>query len=107
MNNRTIILKARDHLAALLAALVCGHVIGLIDLAGALPRGVMALDRFSGQIIGAAMCGLVYAIVLTTLYRRRLVSGPLYRCGETRPVTDYGRRFESGSVKLLDGWQYR
>ncbi len=107
MTNLTIILKARDHLAALLAALACGHVIGLIDLLGALPSGAIALDRLSGQMIGAVLCCLVYAIVLTMLYRRRLVSGPLYRCGETRPVTDHGRRFEPGPARLLDGWQYR
>lgn len=107
MTNRSTLAKFRDHLAALLAALACGHVIGLVDVFGVLPDGVMALDRLSGRLIDAALCALVYGIVLTVMHRQRVVSGPLYRCGESRPVADYSRRFETGSVRLLDGWQYR
>ncbi len=102
--------KARDHLAAMLATLACAHIVGLLGLAGAarfLPHGVIALDPVSGQLIGAAMCGLTYALVLTWLVRRRLVAGPLYRCGESRPDADYGKSFAPGESRLLDGWQYR
>lgn len=107
MNRHTATLMIRDHLAALLAAMACAHIIGLVSLAGFLPRDFLALDRFSGQLVDAALCLLVYASMLAALYRRRLVTGPLYRCGETRPVTDYGKQFEPGPVRLLDSWQYR
>lgn len=100
-------LKVRDHLTALLATLACAHVIGLISVAGFLPHGSITLDRPSGQILGAVLCGLVHAIVLTLLYRRRLVAGPLYRCGESRPAADYGKRYEPGTDRILDSWHYR
>lgn len=101
------ILKVRDHLTAVLATLASAHIIGLIELVGWLPRGTLALSHVSGQLLGAALCGVVYAIVITLLCRRRLVAGPLYRCGETRPAQDYGRAFHAGEHRLLDGWQYR
>lgn len=99
--------KIRDHLAAVLAALAAAHAIGLIDIAGYLPQGALALDRLPAQIIGVALCGLVYAIVITTLVRRRLVKGPLYRCAETRPAQDYGKAYHPASKRLLESWQYR
>ncbi|WP_430386581.1 hypothetical protein [Blastomonas fulva] len=110
MNRHPFLLRVRDHLAAMLATLVCAHTIGLVDLAGLarmLPHGVIGLDKGTGQLIGAALCGLTYALVLTWQLRRRLVAGPLYRCGESRPDADYGKSFAPGDSRLLDGWQYR
>ncbi|MDM7955091.1 hypothetical protein [Blastomonas sp.] len=107
MTRHGITPRLRDHLAALLAALASAYAIGLADLAGYLPQGVAALDRPSGQIIGTAVCLLVYALVLTWACRRRLVAGPLYHCGESRPARDYGSRYEPGPDRLLEGWQYR
>ena len=101
------ILKWRDHATALLAALATAHVLGLIDLAGWLPPGFRASRDPAGLIIGAAICGLVHAIVLAALYRRRLVKGPLYRCAESRPAQDFGKPYRPGTARLFDGWQYR
>lgn len=100
-------LTLRDHAAALLVALATAHTIGLVDLAAWLPQGVLGLDRVPGTVLGAALCGLAYALVLGTLYRRRLVTGPLYRCAETRPPEDFGTSYSPGEVRLLDSWHYR
>lgn len=99
-------LKLRDHLTALLGALALAHIIGLADRAGYLPYGVVGLDPVAGQMIAMASCVLVYALAASWLYRRRLVAGPLYRCGASRPAGDYGTRFEPGRDRLLDGWHY-
>jgi hypothetical protein len=107
MFRMTTLLKIRDHLAAALAALACAHAIGLLDLSAVLPRGVLALPGLPGQVIGAAVCGLVYAFAVTLLYRRRLVAGPLYRCGATRPAHFHEHTFKPGGQRLLEGWQYR
>lgn len=107
MSRYPSLLILHDHLAAALATLASAHVIGLISLSGALPQGTRALDPFAGYVIGTALCGLVYALVATLLYRRRLVAGPLYRCGQSRPADAYRTPYEPGTVRLLEGWQYR
>lgn len=107
MIHHASLLKIRDHAIAVLLAVAAWHVVGLIDVVGFLPHATVALDRLSGQAIGMALCGLVYAIVITALARRRVVAGPLYRCGETRPASDHGKSFAHGSGRLLDSWQYR
>lgn len=101
------LLKWHDHAAALLAALVVAHVIGLIEFASWLPQGSVTLDGLRGQMIAAAVCVLSYLVLLAAMRRRRIVKGPLYRCGETRPVGDLGASYQSTGDRLLDGWQYR
>lgn len=96
-----------DHAAALLVALATVHTLGLVNLAAWLPPGVLGLDRVPGHILGAGLCGLAYALVLGALYRRRLITGPLYRCAETRPPEDFGKSYSPGEARLLDSWHYR
>lgn len=104
---RFTLLKMRDHLAALAAAVLCAHAIGLVRLLDSLPQGTLLIEGRAGQLTGVALCALVHAIVLTALYRRRLVAGPLYRCGETRPVDAYGKPYRPGTSRLLESWHYR
>lgn len=101
------ILRLRDHAVAISAALACAHAIGLVELARMVPQCARLADSLAGQGIGLGLCALVYAIVLTPLYRRRLVAGPLYRCGATRPYLDYAKRYQPGTSRLLDSWHYR
>ena len=101
------LLRMRDHLAALSAAVLCAHAIGLIHLSGHVPQGSLLIAGRAGQLAGVALCALVHAIVLTALYRRRLVAGPLYRCGETRPLHAYGQPYRPGTSSLLESWHYR
>lgn len=101
------LLKLRDHLAAMVASVLCAHAIGLIRLSDLVPQGTLLIDGRAGQLIGVALCALVHAIVLTLLYRRRLVAGPLYRCGETRPLHAYGQPYRPGTSSLLESWHYR
>lgn len=101
------LLRMRDHLAALAAAMLCAHAIGLIRLSDFVPHGSLLIEGRAGQLIGVALCALAHAIVLTALYRRRLVAGPLYRCGETRPADAYGRPYRQGTSRLLESWHYR
>jgi len=101
------ILKWRDHAVAVLVALASAHGIGLVDLASWLPRSSLSINGLPGVLMGAALCGLAYVLVLGMLYRRRLVTGPLYRCGETRPKSNFGKCYQPGDTRLLDSWQYR
>lgn len=101
------ILKLRDHIAAMAASLACAHGIGLIDLHPAIPQGSLLADGLAGQVVGLALSALAYAIIATLLYRHRLVRGPLYRCGETRPHRDYAQPYQKGTSSLLDSWHYR
>lgn len=101
------LLRIRDHLAALAAAMLCAHAVGLVRLADFIPQGSLLIDGRAGQLGGVALCALVHAIILTGLYRRRLVAGPLYRCGETRPADDYGKPYRPGTSSLLQSWHYR
>lgn len=101
------IIRLRDQIAAIAAAFACAHAVGLIDLSHRLPQGALLGGGPAGRWIGLALCALVYAIVLTWLYRRRLVAGPLYRCGATRPHEDYGKPYRPGTSQLLEGWHYR
>lgn len=104
---RFTLLRMRDHLAALAAAVLCAHSIGLVRLLDFLPQGSLLIEGRAGQLTGVALCALVHAIVLTALYRRRLVAGPLYRCGETRPLQAYGQPYRPGTSRLLESWHYR
>ena len=99
--------RMRDHLAALAAAMLCAHAIGLVHLSGYVPQGTLLIDGRAGQLAGVALCAFVHAIVLTALYRRRLVAGPLYRCGETRPTDAFGKPYRPGTSRLLESWHYR
>ena len=101
------LLRMRDHLAALAAAMLCAHAIGLIRLSDFIPHGSLLIEGRVGQLTGVALCALVHAFVLTGLYRRRLVAGPLYRCGETRPADAYGKPYRPGTSRLLESWHYR
>lgn len=101
------ILRLRDHMIAVAATLACAHGIGLIELHPAIPQGSLLADGLAGQAVGLALSALAYAIIVTLLYRRRLVAGPLYRCGETRPHGDYARPYQRGTSTLLDSWHYR
>jgi hypothetical protein len=101
------ILRLRDYAAAIAAALACAHGIGLVELTPIVPQGALLASGLAGQGIGLAVCAFVYAIVLTALYRRRLVAGPLYRCGATRPREDYAKPYQPGTSRLLEGWHYR
>lgn len=107
MNLILALLKIRDHLAALAVSLLCAHAIGLIRLAEFLPQGELLIAGRPGQAVGVAVCALVHAILLHLLYRRRLVAGPLYRCGETRPADAYGKPYRPGTSTLLESWHYR
>ena len=101
------ILKLRDHIVAVAATLACAHAIGLIQLHPGVPHGALLAAGSAGQGIGLALCALAYAIMITLLYRRRLVAGPLYRCGATRPYRDYAKPYQQGTSSLLDSWHYR
>ena len=101
------ILKLRDHIVAIAATLACAHAIGLIQLHPVVLHGALLAAGLTGQGTGLALSALVYAIILTLLYRRRLVVGPLYRCGATRPHRDYARPYQRGTSPLLDSWHYR
>jgi hypothetical protein len=101
------LLRLRDHLAALAASIACAHVIGLVRLVPLLPQADLLIAGRPGQLIGVALSALVHALVLSLLYRRRLVAGPLYRCGATRAAEDYGRPYRPGTSTLLQGWHYR
>lgn len=101
------LLRMRDHLAALAAAVLCAHAIGLVCLSDFIPHGSLLIEGHAGQLIGVALCALAHAIVLTALYRRRLIAGPLYRCGETRPPDAYGQPYRPGTSRLLESWHYR
>lgn len=101
------ILRSRDHLTAMLAALAAAYATGPSGLADWWPQGLLSPDRLPGQAIGTGICVLVYALIATWLSRRRLVTGPLYRCGASRPARDYGKRFEPGRARLLESWHYR
>lgn len=107
MTRMAHILRWRDHAAAVLAALATAHAIGLVELAGWVPHGQLAPGGPFRVLLGAAVCGIVYALVVGLLYRRRLVAGPLYRCGETRPAEDFGKPYHPSGDRLLESWQYR
>ena len=101
------LLRMRDHLAALAVAILCAHAIGLVRLSDFVPRGSLLIEGRAGQLIGVALCALAHAIVLTALNRRRLVAGPLYRCGETRPPDASDQQYRPGTSRLLESWHYR
>ncbi|PXW67620.1 hypothetical protein C7451_12617 [Blastomonas natatoria] len=101
------LLKVRDHVAALGASLLCAQAAGLIWVVPFLRKGELLIDGRAGQLVALALCALVYAVLLHLLYRRRLVAGPLYRCGETRPPGAYGKPYHTGSSTLLESWHYR
>jgi hypothetical protein len=107
MKHRSILFSVREHCGALLAALAAAHAIGLVEMSALVPRAMLAGAMPTGQLIGTAVCAMVYVIVLAWLHRRRLVPGPLYRCGETRPPEAYGKAYIPGTTRLLEGWQYR
>lgn len=107
MTRHARLLKWHDHAAALLAALLIAHVIGLIELASWLPQGALAMHGLRGQMIAVGVCVLSHLVLLAAMRRRRIVKGPLYRCGETRPLGDLGAPYQSTGERLLDGWQYR
>ncbi len=102
-----ILLRIRDHLAALAAAISCAQAIGLVCLFDGLPHGTLLIEGRAGQLLGVALCALAHAIVLAALYRRRLVAGPLYRCGETRPAETFDTPYRPGTSSLLESWHYR
>lgn len=107
MRRSGIIFRLQDHAAAWLAVLATAHIIGLIELAGWLPHGTLALPGPAGMVMAVGLCGLTYAVVLAALHRRRLIKGALYRCAETRPPGDFGKAYQRGDTRLLDSWHYR
>lgn len=106
MNRLASLLKLRDRLVALLAAFGVAGATGFADLTDNLPKDELIHGQPLEQVVGMALGAIAYAIMMTWLYRKRLVKGPLFRCGESRPASDYGTRFEPGGVRLLDGWHY-
>ncbi|WP_373488336.1 hypothetical protein [Blastomonas sp.] len=106
MTRFNIIISWRDHALAGTATLATAHAIGLIETFDWLPQGMTAITGLAGLMLAAAACGLVYALVLGLLYRRRLVAGPLYRCGESRPAEAYDKPYEANGDRLFDHWQY-
>lgn len=107
MMSRFSHLRMRDHLAALAVSVLFAQAIGLIRIVDLAPHGALLVEGRAGQLAGVALCALGHALVLTSLHRRRLSAGPLYRCGETRPPHAYGKPYRSGTSSLLESWHYR